>query len=139
MRDAIVVAPSAAADEIVVRTNAERARLGLPALARNAALMSAAQLQANQMAALNSMAHECPGAAYPTMDARLDAVGYRRGAAGENVAEGYPSALAVVTGWMKSPGHRENIVDTRFSEMGAGVAPGRNGRLYYVQVFAHPR
>ncbi len=122
-----------------MRTNAERTKVRLPALARSELLMRAAQLHANQMAALNRMAHELPGAAYPTMDARLAAVGYRRSAAGENVAEGYPSSAAVVAGWMKSSGHRENIVDTQFTEMGAGVAPGRNGRLFYVQVFARPR
>jgi len=133
------VPPSAAAEDIVVRTNGERARLKLPGLARNEQLMRAAQLQANQMAALNRMAHELPGASYPTMDSRLAAVGYRRSYAGENVAEGYPNAAAVVAGWMTSPGHRENIVSTDYTEMGAGVAPAQNGRLFYVQVFARPR
>ena len=128
-----------AGEEIVVRTNAERKQLGLTALARNAALMTAAQLQANQMAALNRMAHELPGAAYPSLGSRLDAVGYRMRASGENVAEGYPSAAAVVAGWMTSPGHRDNIVSTRFSEMGAGVAIAKNGRKFYAQVFASPR
>jgi uncharacterized protein YkwD len=133
------VRSNAAGDEIVVRTNVERQKLGLPALARSAALMSAAQLQANQMAALNKMAHDLPGASYPSPDDRLDAVGYRMSASGENVAEGYPSPTAVVAGWMTSPGHRENIVSTRFTEMGAGVATAKNGRKFYAQVFGHPR
>jgi uncharacterized protein YkwD len=130
---------NASGEEIVVRTNAERRKLGLPALARNAALMNAAQLQANQMAALTRMAHELPGASYPTMSSRLDAVGYRMSASGENVAEGYPTPAAVVAGWMTSPGHRANIVSTNFSEMGAGVATAKNGRKFYAQVFGHPR
>lgn len=133
------MAPNSAGEEIVARTNAERRKLGLPAFAQNAALMRAAQLQANQMAALNRMAHELPGAAYPTMDARLDAVGYRPAARGENVAEGYPSPAAVVSGWMTSQGHRENIVSPHFTEMGAGAASSRSGRKYYAQVFGGPR
>ena len=135
----VATATNDAGEEIVVRTNAERKRLGLTTLARNAALMNAAQLQANQMAARNRMAHELPGAAYPSLGSRLDAVGYRMRASGENVAEGYPSAAAVVAGWMTSPGHRDNIVSTRFTEMGAGVATAKNGRTFYTQVFASPR
>jgi len=130
---------TSAGEEIVARTNAERQKLGLPALARNAALMRAAQLQANQMAALNKMEHDLPGATYPSPDDRLDAVGYRMSASGENVAEGYPSPKAVVAGWMTSPGHRENIVSTTFTEMGAAVATARNGRTFYAQVFGRPR
>ncbi|MEP6729555.1 MAG: CAP domain-containing protein [bacterium] len=113
--------------------------LGLSTLVRNTTLMKAAQLHANQMAALNTMAHELPGAAYPSPRSRLDAVGYRMRAFGENVAEGYPSAAAVVAGWMTSPGHRANIVSTHFTEIGAGVATAKNGRPFYAQVFASPR
>src|SRR5512140_1961308 len=106
----VATATNSVGEEIVVRTNAERAKLGLPTLARNAQLMNAAQLQANQMAAVNRMAHELPGTSYPSPASRLDAVGYKIGASGENIAEGYPSAAAVVAGWMTSPGHRDNIV-----------------------------
>lgn len=101
--------------------------------------MSAAQLQADQMAALNTMAHELSGASYPSPSSRLDAVGYRMSASAENVAEGYPTPAAVVAGWMTSPGHRSNIVSTAFTEMGAGYATGRNGRKFYAQVFGRPR
>ena len=127
------------AEELVTRTNAQRVALGLPPLARETALMRAAQLQADQMAALNTMAHDLPHAAYPTLDARLAAVGYRMAASGENVAEGYPSAAAVVAGWMTSPGHRANIVSTLFTQMGAGMATGSSGHRFHAQVFGSPR
>jgi uncharacterized protein YkwD len=130
---------NASGREIVVHTNAARQALGLPALARNAALMKAAQLQADQMAALNRMAHDLPGAAYPSPSSRLDAVGYQMSASGENVAEGYPTPAAVVAGWMTSAGHRANIVSTQFTEMGAGMATAKNGRKFYAQVFGRPR
>ena len=132
-------AAPAQAEELVTRTNAQRVALGLPPLVRQAALMRAAQLQADQMAALNTMAHDLPHAPYPTLDARLAAVGYRMAASGENVAEGYPSAAAVVAGWMTSPGHRANIVSTHFTEMGAGVATGSSGHRFHAQVFGSPR
>ncbi|MEO8621216.1 MAG: CAP domain-containing protein [bacterium] len=62
-----------------------------------------------------------------------------RNSAGENVAEGHPSAAAVVAGWMASPEHRANIVSTHFTEMGAGAATAKNGRRFYAQVFGAPR
>ncbi|MEP6999569.1 MAG: CAP domain-containing protein [bacterium] len=135
----VVSTPNAIGEEIVVRTNVERKAVGVPALARNAALMNAAQLQANQMAARNIMAHQLAGAAYPSLDSRLAAVRYGARAAGENVAEGHPSSAAVVAGWMSSPGHRANIVSTHFTEMGAGAATAKNGRRFYAQVFGTPR
>ena len=135
----VVTAPNSAGEDIVVRTNAERKKLGVPGVARHAALMTAAQLHADQMAALGRMAHDLPGAAYPSLDDRLAAAGYRMRASGENVAEGYPSAAAVVAGWMTSPGHRSNILSAQFTEMGAGVATAKNGRRFYAQVFGAPR
>lgn len=79
------------------------------------------------------------GPRYPSLDSRLEAVGYRMQASGENVAEGYPSAAAVLAGWMTSPGHRANIVSTAFTQMGAGVATASNGRRFHAQVFGTPR
>lgn len=131
--------PSAGGAEIVARTNAERTKRGLAALAQNANLMRAAQIHATQMAGQRTMAHDLPGADYPTLSARLGAVGYRMRASAENVAEGHPTAAAVVGAWMTSPGHRDNIVSPHFTEMGAAFADGSNGRRYYVQVFARPR
>lgn len=135
----VIPAADTASETVVVRTNAERRRLGLPELARSNQLMRAAQLQADQMAATLTMAHDLPHARYPSMDDRIAVVGYSYRAAGENVAEGYPSASAVVAGWMTSPGHRANIVSPHFTEMGAGVATGKNGRRFWAQVFGAPR
>lgn len=134
-----ISAADTASETVVVRTNMERRKLRLPDLARSNLLMRAAQLQADQMAALLTMSHELPRARYRTMTDRLDAVGYHYRAAGENVAEGHPSAGAVVAGWMTSPGHRANIVSAQYTEMGAGVATGKNGRRFWTQVFGAPR
>lgn len=134
-----VLAADTASETVVVRTNAERRKLGMPALARSNRLMRAAQIQADQMASALTMAHDLPRARYPSMDDRFEAVGYNYRASGENVAAGYPSAAAVVAGWMTSPGHRANITSGNFTEMGAGVATGKNGRRYWAQAFGTPR
>jgi uncharacterized protein YkwD len=126
------------ADDVLVRTDQARRADGEPALTRSAGLMSAAQLQADQMASAGTMAHVLHGAPYPTLDARLSAVAYEVRAAGENVAEGYRDAASAVAGWMTSEGHRANILSLRYSEVGAGVARGTDGRLYFAEVFGRP-
>ncbi|MFL5607382.1 MAG: CAP domain-containing protein [Gemmatimonadaceae bacterium] len=128
-----------AADDVLVRTIAVRRASGRSGLSRSVNLMSAAQLQAEQMAKTGTMAHALPGTAYPTLKSRLAAVSYPMRAAGENIAEGQRSAAEVMSSWMKSPGHRENILSSEFTEIGTGVAVGRNGRLYWAQVFGRPR
>lgn len=58
---------------------------------------------------------------------------------GENVAEGYPSGRTVVNrGWMRSPGHRANILDRRFKRMEVVARRGEDGRWYASQVFGRP-
>lgn len=72
---------------------------------------------------------------------RVRAIGYRETLVGENIAYGPQSAEEVVQGWLDSPGHCENIMDPRFSEMGLAFAAGQASRrgLYWVQVLAAPR
>ena len=52
--------------------------------------------------------------------------------AGENIAMGYPTAEAVVDGWMNSEGHRANILNASFTEIGVGYVADGN---YYTQMF----
>ncbi len=54
---------------------------------------------------------------------------------GENIASGYPTAAAVMRGWMHSEGHRANILNRRFKKIGLGVATSRDGTKYWVQNF----
>jgi uncharacterized protein YkwD len=107
-------------------------------LAKSVNLMSAAQLQADQMAKTGTMAHEIPGSAYPTLKSRLAAVQYDMRAAGENIAEGQRDAAEAMSTWMSSPGHRGNILSNDYTELGTGMALGRNGHMYWVQVFGRP-
>lgn len=133
------VAPQPALTRAIVeRTNAERVRARLSPLREEAKLSRAARLHAEQMARVGRLAHELAGAKHPTLTDRLDEVDYDWQAAGENVAVGQPDAATVVGDWMRSRGHRANILNRAFTEFGVGHAE-RAGRRYYVQVFAAPR
>ena len=133
--DASDASGSGTTGSIVQLTNAERANVGLAPLRVSTQLMQAAQIQADQMARLGRLEHELSGAKYPTPSDRLAAVGYRWQTYGENIAMGQPSASAVLDSWMHSSGHRGNILNGRFQEIGVGYAHDSAGRPYYVQVF----
>ena len=54
----------------------------------------------------------------------------------ENVAYNYPTASAVVDGWMRSPGHRANILGRAFRRVGVGCVADARDRLWWAQDFA---
>ena len=130
---------AAIAAEVIRLTNEARARNGLPALRTNAKLMEAARLHAEQMAAAQRGDHTISGARYPTMQSRLEAVGYAYLQVAENVAWNQPSPQSVLTSWMSSSGHRANILETGVTEMGAAMARSSRGEPYWIQVFGRPR
>jgi uncharacterized protein YkwD len=130
---------SAIASTIVELTNAERSRAGLPALRASSRLMEAAQLHADQMARLGRLEHVLSGAQYPRPEDRLAAAGYQWSAYAENIAMGQSTAAAAMDSWMRSSGHRANILSTSVTEIGIGFARDSAGRPYYVQVFGRPR
>jgi uncharacterized protein YkwD len=71
---------------------------------------------------------------------RVLRAGYRPRLTGENIALGPESAEEVVAGWLASPGHCANIMDSRFQDIGIGLATGRGrGKIYWVQVFGAQR
>lgn len=130
---------SGTSQAVVQYTNQARAERGLPALRVSERLMQAALIHANQMADAQQQAHTIAGARYPTLDHRLQAVGYQYLAAAENIAWNQRTAQEVVAGWMNSSGHRRNILDPNLTEMGAAVARSSRGEPYWIQVFGRPR
>lgn len=130
---------SAIAQAVVEATNAERTREGKPGLTVHARLAQAAQLHADQLVAAGRLDHVLSGATYPRPEDRLAAAGYAWQAWGENLASGQRTAQQAVDAWMASAGHRDNILNDRFTEIGVAVAADDGGRLYYVQVFGRPR
>ncbi len=133
-----VTSPSATAALLVRLTNAERTQAGLVPLHANTRLMQAAQLHADQMAHAQRLEHVLPAGRYPRPEDRLAAVGYAWQAWAENIACGEPDASRTVAGWMRSAGHRANILSAAFTELGTGYAVDAAGRPYYVQVFGRP-
>jgi uncharacterized protein YkwD len=72
---------------------------------------------------------------------RVSRTGYERRLVGENLAGGPSTAAEVVQGWLDSPPHCANIMDSRFLDMGVAYAVNPRSRfgVYWVQVFAAPR
>lgn len=125
---------SAEEQGVIDLTNAERkgAETPLPALKMNPKLMDAARKHAANMAAQEKMDHVLDG---KNPADRADAAGYKYQSLGENVAAGQTTPKQVVKGWMNSPPHRENILKDDYTEIGVAVAKGKDGMLYWVQVF----
>lgn len=121
--------------EILDRTNAERKRAGLPAFEAHPTLMKLARDHSATMARLDQLGHELEGKSF---DKRIKESGYRFTGAGENVAKGQATAEQVLDSWMKSAGHKANILNARFTRIGIGFAASKSGSPYYTQVFAPP-
>jgi uncharacterized protein YkwD len=133
-------APSSSeASTVIELTNDERRHAGLAPFRASAALSTAAQLHANQMAALQRMEHVLNDGPYPTPADRLAAAGYAWRSYAENIAFNYQTPASVVAGWMGSSGHRANILNASLTEIGAAVARDAQGRPYWAQVFGLPR
>ncbi|MEU7059278.1 CAP domain-containing protein [Streptomyces sp. NPDC046197] len=105
---------------IVQLVNAERARVGCPALTLNAALTKSAQAHSEDMAAHQNMSHTGSDGSSP--GDRITRAGYSWSTYGENVAYGYATPEQVMAAWMASPGHRANILNCSFKEIGVGLA-----------------
>ncbi len=108
--------------KLINLTNIERAKKGLPVLVENEALDKAAQLKAENMFAENYWAHFAPSGKTP-WDFILGA-GYRFTFAGENLAKNFYSSDEVVTAWMNSPTHRDNLLNSNYKDIGIAVAEG---------------
>ncbi len=104
---------------LVDGTNAERNANGLGSLVLNGLLNQAAQAKAADMAAKDYWAHNSPTGATPW--SFIGATGYTYQTAGENLAYGFTTTSDTITGWMNSPGHRANILNSSFNQVGFAV------------------
>ena len=105
---------------VVCLINVERKRFGLPAIAQNAKLDSAAQGHAGDMVRHDYFAHNSPSRSTPA--SRITKAGYNWAAYGENIAAGYPTALSVMAAWMSDVGHCANVLYPVFADIGIGAA-----------------
>jgi len=110
------------ATKVVDLTNQERQKLNLPQLRYNPILSESATAKAKDMFANNYWSHNSPQGKVPWDFFRE--VGYDYEIAGENLAKDFSDTDTVVRAWMKSPTHRDNIVNRRYQEIGVGVVNG---------------
>lgn len=100
---------------IIAKSNAARARSGLPPLAADGQLMNGARSHARWMASNRSLTHGSGVA--------------------ENIGMGQTSAAEAVASWMQSSGHRANILDAGHTRIGVAVAHSADGTAYWCQQF----
>jgi uncharacterized protein YkwD len=73
-----------------------------------------------------------------TLAVRANQFDYSYLVIGENLAAGQRTPEHAMNDWMDSPGHRQNILDPRFVELGVGVRFGGEFGTYWVQEFGLP-
>ncbi|MEO6536799.1 MAG: CAP domain-containing protein [Candidatus Paceibacterota bacterium] len=130
---------SVSSAEVIALTNQNRIDDHLPALMTNPLLTQAAQLKAEDMAANSYYAHISPDGKSPLY--WLGLVGYHYLNAGENLVIDRATSEEVVSAWMNSADHRENILRPQFTEIGVGIATGvyeGQSTTYVVQEFGTP-
>jgi len=116
----LAYATEMSAGGLLSSTNSQRSQNGLGGLTLNSKLSSAAQSKANDMVARNYWSHTTPDGKEPWTF--VEAAGYAYQKAGENLAYGFDTTSETVIGWMNSPSHRANILDTSYKEVGFGFA-----------------
>ena len=117
-------------NEVISLVNAERAKVGLPALSADSGAVDVAHIRAKEI--VQSFSHTRPDGRSCFTAAADSGVSYRT--AGENIAYGYATPQQVVSGWMNSEGHRKNILSSSFTKIGVGCYES-NGVLYWSQFF----
>jgi hypothetical protein len=124
---------------LVDQANHERVAANLAPLAENPLLTAAAQAKANDMAAKGYFAHTSPEGITPWY--WFKQMGYNYVYAGENLAVNFSDSEDVTDAWMRSPGHRDNILGANYTQIGIATAQGKyqgSPTIFVVQLFGKP-
>jgi len=119
-------------NKMLCLVNKQRVKAGLQALGIDARLTSAAQQHSNDQAKMHKMSHNGSNGSDPGK--RIESEGYGWQKCAENVAFGYKTEKQVMKVWMKSPGHRANILGP-YTHFGSAVGYDRKRTPYYTQDF----
>lgn len=117
---------------ILQLVNAERAKTGAKPLSSNSSCTKLARMKSQDMVNNNYFSHQSPTYGSPFDMLKANNVSYM--SAGENIAMNQ-SADAAFKAWMNSEGHRKNILNPNFTDLGVGIAPKGNGSYIYTQLF----
>ncbi|PQQ67000.1 SafA/ExsA family spore coat assembly protein [Acetivibrio saccincola] len=120
-------------NEVIRLVNSERAKKGLPALKANWQVSRVARYKSQDMIDRNYFSHTSP--TYGSPFRMLESFGISFSAAGENIAMGLRTPSEVMRAWMESPGHRANILNPSYNEIGVGLAKSSRGVCYWTQMF----
>ena len=120
------------ATEVVRLVNVARAAAGCGSLRVDSRLTTAARLHSEDMALRDYFSHTSLDGRSPWD--RIQAQGYTAGS-GENIAAGYATPAAVMDAWMKSSGHRANILNCSSRAIGVGLGRGGSYGTYWTQDF----
>jgi len=113
--------------------NEHRAAAGLSPVKYSAQISKAAQVRAVEIE--KSFSHTRPDGRYFSTVFAEHGISYRY--SGENIAWGQKSPEEVVTAWMNSAGHRANILNANFTELGVGYRQNARGVNYFTQLFIY--
>ncbi len=116
--------------KVVELVNEIRKDYGLSELKLNTKLCAVAKAKSQDMKDNNYFSHTSPTYGSPFDMIKSFGISYRT--AGENIAMGYRTPEEVVDGWMNSEGHRANILNGSFKEIGMGHVANGN---YWTQMF----
>lgn len=124
------------ADRIFELTNAEREKAGAGPLIRNTKIESLAKNHCADMINRGFFNHENPDGDSPFDRFRKADITYRH--AGENIAAGQKTPEQAMEEWLSSPGHKDNILNPDYTDIGISVMCGGKYGIYWVQVFFTP-
>jgi len=134
------IEPSGLADLVLREANQVRGERGARRLVTDPALTRAAIAYAQELARRGEIEHLSPTPGRRTFRQRIAAAGAYPRVGGENLARltSAPSSLGrrTVSAWLRSPGHRVNLLDPIFTRTGVGVWLGGDGVWYIVQIYA---
>lgn len=116
--------------EVIRLVNEIRQQNGLKPLTANWELSRVARYKSQDMLDNRYFSHTSPTYGSPFQMITAFGLSYRT--AGENIAKGYPTPQAVVNGWMNSSGHRANILNASYKQIGVGYVSKGN---YWTQMF----
>lgn len=117
--------------ELLKLVNEEREAQGRQPLTIFDSLQKAAGVRAQEIS--NHFSHIRPDGT--SWSSAISEQGILFGCAGENIAAGYASPSNVMNGWMKSSGHKDNILSSSYSHLGAGYSAGGDYGKNWVQIF----
>ncbi|WP_327340206.1 sigma-70 family RNA polymerase sigma factor [Streptomyces sp. NBC_01324] len=118
-------APQGDTAQVVALVNQERATAGCGPVEEDPQLADAALRHSDDMAARDFFEHTNPDGADPGR--RITDAGYHWSTYGENIARGQQTPASVMESWMNSPGHRANILNCDFKDIGIGIHQGPGG------------